>query len=131
MATGREYIDWLQDCLRRIDGLSFRKMFGEYAMYANEVVVGLVCDQCVYIKETQGTAALLRGRAGMGPPFPGAKPWFMLTEDELLEDELVSQVISAALRDLPVKSSPKPKRTRTTPAPKGAAPRRGKARRPR
>jgi len=77
-------------------------MFGEYAMYAHEVVVGLVCDQTVFIKVTEGTSALLTGRVGTGQPYPGAKPWFMLTEDELMDEVLISQVIAAALRDLPV-----------------------------
>lgn len=104
MATGKEFIAYLQDCLRYLDGLSFRAMFGEYAMYAHEVVVGLVCDQTVFVKVTEGTSALLAGRVGTGQPYPGAKPWFMLTEDELLDEPLMQQVIAASLRDRTVKA---------------------------
>jgi TfoX/Sxy family transcriptional regulator of competence genes len=117
MATSKDFIVYLQDALARVRGLSFRAMFGEYAMYANDVVVGLVCDQTVYIKVTEGTSVLLSKRVQFGHPFKGAKPAFMLTEGEIEDDELMAQVIAAALRDLPVKSKPsKNKALRKKPA---------------
>jgi TfoX/Sxy family transcriptional regulator of competence genes len=111
MATSKDFIAYLQDCLRRVPGISFRAMFGEYAMYADGVVVALVCDQTPFIKVTEGTTALLGDRVRLGHPYPGAKPAYMLTEGELEDDELMSQVISAALRDLAAR--PKPARKKT------------------
>ncbi len=99
MATSKDFVIYLQDCLRHVRSLRFKAMFGEYAMYADDVVVSLVCDQTVFIKVSEGTNALLAERVKVGSPFPGAKPAYMLTEGELEDDELMTQVIAAVLRD--------------------------------
>lgn len=99
MATSKDFVVYLQDCLRHVRSLRFKSMFGEYAMYADDRVVALVCDQTVFIKVSEGTNALLAERVKMGFPFPGAKPAYMLTEGELEDDELMTQVIAAVLRD--------------------------------
>jgi TfoX/Sxy family transcriptional regulator of competence genes len=99
MATSKDFVVYLQDCLRHVRSLRFKSMFGEYAMYADDMVVALVCDQTVFIKVSEGTAALLAERVKMGFPFPGAKPAYMLTEGELEDDDLMTQVIAAVLRD--------------------------------
>ncbi len=106
MATSKDFILYLQDCLGHVRGLRFKAMFGEYAMYANEIVVGLVCDQTVFIKVTEGTGALLAARVKLGHPYKGAKPAFMLTEGELEDNDLMAQVVVAALRDLVPKAKP-------------------------
>jgi TfoX/Sxy family transcriptional regulator of competence genes len=106
MATSKDFIAYLQDCLRRVPDLHFRAMFGEYAMYARDVVVALVCDQTMFVKVTDGTSALLAERVRLGHPYPGAKPAYMLTEAELEDDELMPQVIAAALRDLAGRAKP-------------------------
>ena len=104
MATGKNFIAYLEDCLSGVRGIRFKAMFGEYALYVNDVVVGLVCDQTVFIKVTEGTSLLLRGRVGTGPPFPGAKDAYVLTESELEDDELIGQVLTVAQRDLAAKA---------------------------
>lgn len=114
MATSKDFIAYLQDCLRRVPDLHFRAMFGEYAMYAREVVVALVCDQTMFVKVTEGTSALLADRVKLGHPYPGAKPAYMLTEAELEDDELMPQVIAAALRDLAGRTKPSQRNKRAT-----------------
>ena len=99
MATSKDFVVYLQDCLRHVRSLRFKSMFGEYAMYAEDTVVALVCDQTVFIKLSDGTTALLADRVKLGLPFPGAKPAYMLTEGELEDDDLMTQVIAAVLRD--------------------------------
>ena len=106
MATSKDFIAYLQDCMRRVPDPHFRAMFGEYAMYARDVVVALVCDQTMFVKVTDGTSALLAERVRLGHPYPGAKPAYMLTEAELEDDELMPQVIAAALRDLAGRAKP-------------------------
>ena len=51
MATSADYIDYVMDLLFEIRvELRFRKMFGEYCIYANDKPVMLVCDNTVFIK---------------------------------------------------------------------------------
>lgn len=36
MATSKEYIDFILDQLSSLEGITFRKMMGEYIIYLNE-----------------------------------------------------------------------------------------------
>jgi len=47
MATSKEYIDYVLECLSHIEGISARKMFGDYGLYMFNRVMGLVCDDQV------------------------------------------------------------------------------------
>lgn len=110
MATNKDFVLYLQDCLRHVRNLRFKAMFGEYAMYVDDVVVALVCDQTVFIKTSDSTNALLAQRVKLGNAFPGAKPAYMLTEGELEDEELMTQVIAAVLRDRVAKVKPAKKK---------------------
>ena len=50
-----------------------RKMFGEYAVYCDGKVVGLICDNALFIKYTSG-AETLCGPLQLAPPYEGTKP---------------------------------------------------------
>jgi DNA transformation protein and related proteins len=79
--------------------ISARKMFGEYAIYCGEKVVALVCDNQLFVKPTAAGKALL-GDPALGPPYPGAKPHFLL-DDGLDDRELLAQLIAVTVRELP------------------------------
>ena len=104
MATSKNFISYLEDCLSGVRGIRFKAMFGEYALYLNDVVVGLVCDQTLFIKMTDETSGLLKGQVKTGPPYQGAKDAYILTEGELEDDELMGRVLMAAYRDLVMKA---------------------------
>jgi TfoX/Sxy family transcriptional regulator of competence genes len=105
MASDLAYVEHVCDQLRDVGGVSFRKMFGEYAVYVGTKVVALVCDNRLFVKPTDEGRALLRMPAE-GPPYPGAKPYLIL--DEHLDDRaLLTRVIQATETALPV---PKPKK---------------------
>ncbi len=53
--------------------VSARKMFGEYALYLDGKVVGLICDDRLFLKPVPALAALLPD-AEDAPPYPGARP---------------------------------------------------------
>jgi TfoX/Sxy family transcriptional regulator of competence genes len=112
MPTSKNFIAYLEDCFGGIRGVRFRAMFGEYALYLDDVVVGLVCNQALFIKVTEKTSLLLKDRVGTGPPYSGAKDAFVLTESELEDDELIAQVMWAAHTDLikPAMKKQKPAR---------------------
>jgi DNA transformation protein and related proteins len=49
MASDAKFVEYVCD---RIDGagqISFRKMFGEYAIYCDAKVVALVCDNQLFV----------------------------------------------------------------------------------
>ena len=86
--------------------LTFRKMFGEYALYVDGKVVALVCDDQLFLKPTPEGKAYL-GQVEEAAPFPGAKNYYLLTGD-LDDPERLARALQLTARALP---EPKPKRT--------------------
>lgn len=84
MATRQQTVDFLLDQLSALDRVSARQMFGEYGLYCGGKLVGLICDDQLYLKTTQQGRALL-AEPVEAPPYPGAKP-ALLIEAMLWED---------------------------------------------
>lgn len=105
MASDLAYVHHVCDQLRGVGAVSYKKMFGEYALYMDTKVVALVCDNQLFVKPTRAGRELL-GAPPEGAPYPGAKPHFVL--DEHLDDSaLLCAVFNATEAALP---APKPKK---------------------
>lgn len=105
VASDLSFVEYVCDQLDGVERVTYRKMFGEYAIYVGEKVVGLVCDNQLFVKSTNAGRRLLTEPV-MAPPYPGAKPAFLITA-ELDDGELVSALFKATAKELP---EPKPKR---------------------
>ena len=90
MATSKEYMVYVCEQLRDIDGVTYKKMFGEYMVYVHEKPVLLVCDNTVLVKEVPELAELMRD-APEGYPYDGAKLHYLL---DIEDRELTSRVIA-------------------------------------
>jgi TfoX/Sxy family transcriptional regulator of competence genes len=112
MPTSAATIAHILDTLADLPGLRAAKMFGEYGLYLDGKVVGLICDDTLYIKPTPNAHPLLPG-IQMGPPYPGAKP-HMVCNEVLDEPNLVLSVLRAVAADLPEPKPKKPKVPRKT-----------------
>ncbi len=115
MASEQNFMNYVVDQIGAAGQVSWRKMFGEYAVYCNERVVALVCDNQFFLKPTAGTRALL-GQVTEAPPYPGAKPYWLLA-DQLDDRELMVRLVRMTASELPL---PKPKKPRTAKAAKGS-----------
>ncbi|MGI9526315.1 MAG: TfoX/Sxy family protein [Weeksellaceae bacterium] len=105
MASTKDFKDYVLDQLPFEGKLSYRKMFGEYCIYANEKVLGFITDNRLFIKPTNIGLKLHQGE--LGSPFPGAKN-YILIEDELENPELLVELIKESYMALPL-SKPKKK----------------------
>jgi len=110
MASGQEFIEYLCDQISRAGEIRFRKMFGDYAIYCDDKVVALVCDNRVFVKPTEGGRKFI-GRIVESPPFPGAKPWFLI-EDQLEDRKWLSELMRITADELPA-AKPKKKKVRS------------------
>lgn len=110
MATAASTIDHLLDMLGPLP-LTARKMFGEYALYLDGKVVALVCDDQLFLKPTPGALTALPGSPA-SPPYPGAKPHFLVT-DALDDPDRVALALRAIAADLPAPKPKKPKKPKT------------------
>ena len=104
MATTAATVDHLLDLLSAAGTLSARKMFGEYALYLDGIIVAFICDDTLFLKPTPGALALLPD-VDQGPCYPGSKPYLILTET-LDDPDLAIRALRAVAAEAP---TPKPK----------------------
>jgi len=84
-------------------------MFGEYALYCQDKVVALVCDDELFVKITPAGKMLVGDRYKEGEAYPGAKPSMLIGAEFLDDHEWLSEVIRATAAALP---PPKQKKLR-------------------
>lgn len=111
MSTDPSFADFIVDQLSRAGAVRSRRMFGEYAVYLDDKVVALICDNQLFIKPTKGGKTFI-GEVTMAPPYPGAKTSFLI-DDRLEDPEWLCELIRITARELPPpkarkKAVPKP-----------------------
>jgi len=104
MASSSDTVQYIVDQVGLGRRLSSKKMFGEVALYLDEKIVALVCDDQLFLKPTDQAQAFL-GKVRLAPPYPGAKDYFLLT-DEIDDPDRLKDVVLITAAALPV---PKPK----------------------
>ncbi len=105
MASDLIFVEFIIDQIDSTESITFKKMFGEYAIYCGNKIVALVCDNQLFVKPTE------KGRAFIGdvveaPSYPGAKPSFLI-EAKFENREWLSRLIQVTAKELP---EPKPKK---------------------
>lgn len=108
MANRQETLDLIAFHAAGAGDVRIKKMFGEAALYLDEVVVALVCDDRLYLKPTDGGREVL-GEPEMGPPYPGAKDHFVVPESVITDSEKLAELLQATKSALPVPKPKKPK----------------------
>ena len=105
MSSKQDFVDFIIDQIKNTGLVTFKKMFGEYAIYCDGKVVALVCDNKLFIKQTEGGKSFI-GNAIEAPPYPGAKLSFLI-EDKIEDGEWLSELVMITTKELP---EPKPKK---------------------
>lgn len=112
MATDVDFITYVCEQLVDTPPLSYRKMFGEYALYAGNKVVAFACDNQLFVKPTDA-GSRFAGEVAMAPPYPGAKLYMMVNE-QLDDADWISQLINITYKELPEPKPKKPKADKAT-----------------
>ena len=107
MSTDKQTISFILDALHHSPRISARAMFGEYALYADGKVVALICDDTLYVKIVPASSALEQV-CEKGSPYPGAKPHYVLSEEQLSSLSKLPQILLSIAQSLPEKKK-KPK----------------------
>ena len=105
MASDLSFVEFIVEHIEETKTIRFRKMFGEYALYCNDKVVALICDNQLFVKPTK-EGELFVGEVTKQAPYSGAKP-SLLIEHRLEDKEWISSLIRITEENLPV---PKPKK---------------------
>ncbi|KVU83744.1 competence protein TfoX [Burkholderia ubonensis] len=100
MASSQSTVDFIVEQMAAAGAVSARKMFGEYGIYCDGKMVALVCDDRLFVKPTPDGKAFL-GECEEGPPYPGAKPCFVISGERWDEREWLSRLIRITAAQLP------------------------------
>lgn len=108
MASDMSFMEFIHEQSGLREGFTYKKMFGEYAVYLNGKVIAFVCDNSIFLKPTEQTKAITDSFPS-APPYPGAKDYIVI--DELLDKpEELQRLLKATELALPM---PKPKKVKS------------------
>ncbi len=98
MASSPKFVLYVCEQMSLAGEIAGKKMFGDYALYCDGKIIGLICDNQVYIKQTSAAERVLPDAQRL-PLYDGAKPQVVL--EELDEKEFLASFISATCAELP------------------------------
>lgn len=99
MATSKEYHDYIVECLSKAGDITTKKMMGEYCIYCQGKLIGDLCDNRLFVKQTHTSIRLLKN-CQLEYPYEGSKTLMYVVED--FEDtDLLKELLSGLYAELP------------------------------
>ena len=98
MASKADFVEYIADQCSGAGEIVTKKMFGDYAIYCNGKIFGLICDDCLYLKPTKAARVLLREDV-LRPPYEGAKDYFYIADVD--DRDYLSMLVSETCKELP------------------------------
>lgn len=99
MASDQKIVDFVLDQVENAGEITAKKMFGEYGIYADGKIFGLICDNQLFIKPTTAGRTFI-GNVVEAPPYPSAKPSFLI-EDKIEDRAWLSELVRLTVKELP------------------------------
>lgn len=110
MGSKQSTVDFILQQIADAGAVRAKKMFGEYGVYCDEKVVALVCDDQLFIKPTIAGVKFV-GSCTEAAPYPGAKPYFLISEAQLADRKWITHLVKISAAELPLpKKKPSPKK---------------------
>lgn len=107
MASDQNFVDFVVEQIQNSGEITAKKMFGEYGIYSDGKIFGVICDNKLFVKPTNSGRQFI-GNVVEAAAYPGAKPSFLI-EEKLDDTEWLSQLVRVSVQELP-----EPKRKRKT-----------------
>lgn len=104
MACKPEFVQYVIDQCGEAGEIRCRKMFGDYGIYLNGTLFGLLCDDQLFVKITE-VGKTLAPALPLAAPYPGAKAYFLV--EELEDRAFLTEFIRRTCAELP---PPKPRK---------------------
>lgn len=94
MASNIDYLNFVLELLREVDGITYRKMMGEFMLYRNGVIFGGVYDNRFLIKKTAINEEYHMSEA---IPYPGGSAMLLVDSED--PDE-IKDIVLGTLKSL-------------------------------
>ena len=104
MASSADFVQYITDQCAGAGEIIVKKMFGDYGIYCDGKIFGLICDDCFYLKPTEAGKELLR-TVELCPPYDGCKDYFLITDVD--DRDYLATIVRETCKALP---EPKPKK---------------------
>ena len=98
MSSTQDYCDFILDQLSLLQGVTSRKMMGEYILYYNGKIFGGIYDNRFLVKPVE-TVKKMMPDAPLEVPYPGGKK--MLLVEDIDNREFLRELIIAICDELP------------------------------
>lgn len=98
MASNQEYVEFVCEQISGAGEITYKKMFGEYGVYCNGKIIGLICENQFFVKKTVSGSEILPD-CEEASPYTGAKPHMLIENVE--DKDLMTRFIGATYRELP------------------------------
>ena len=107
MASKIEFVEFIAEQLREAGEITYRKMFGEYGIYCNGKIFGVICEDQLFLKITEA-GRRLSPKLSEVPAYKGAKNYLLVEDVE--DKEALTELVKATYQELP---EPKPKKRKS------------------
>lgn len=115
MACNPDFVQYIVDQCSGAGDITVKKVMGDWCIYCDGVLFGLICDNNLFVKRTYPGANVLND-LDERPPYPGAKPYFFIGDVD--DREYLTSLVKATVTALSGKKSslnPMIERTRQVP----------------
>jgi len=106
MASDKDFVQYIADQCAGAGVITYRKMFGDYGIYCNGQIFGLICDDHFYLKPTEAGRAVLR-TVTLRAPYEGAKDYFYIADVD--DHDYLSMIVRVTCTELPMQKPKKKK----------------------
>jgi TfoX/Sxy family transcriptional regulator of competence genes len=100
MSSQQSTADYILDQIGGGGRVAIRKMFGEFGVFCDGRMVGVICDDRLFVKPTRAGRAFL-GEVEEVSPFPRAKPYFLIAEERWDDADFMREVIRVTAAEVP------------------------------
>ncbi len=94
MPSNKEYLDYVLDLLREVNGISYKKMMGEYVLYKDNIVFGGIYDNRFLIKKCSYSESLNLKEI---IPYPTSKGLYLV---DIENPDEVKEIVLNLVKDL-------------------------------
>lgn len=92
MASNQDYLTYVLELLREVQGISYKKMMGEYILYKDGIIFGGIYDNRFLIKKTK---ALEKYKLKEQIPYHKGSPMLLVDSED---PDYVQELIMLALQ---------------------------------
>lgn len=98
MASSLDFVKYVCEHIDGAGEITYKKMFGEYGIYCNGKIIGVICDNQFFVKKTDAGAGIYPD-CEEAAPYTGAKAHFIV--DNVDDRNLMARFIYATYEELP------------------------------